>query len=148
MKDETFGPVIPVMKVSSDEEAVTLMNDSEFGLTASIWTKDTDRGYELADQVEAGTVFVNRCDFPSPVSSTTLSFLETAFFPVEFPSLPRWFSFNDLPIAPDDTPPGAAPLLPYVRPASSVTPAARPFTRFLVPAARKQLETSTDWSGL
>ena len=67
MKDETFGPVIPVMKVKSDEEAVALMNDSEFGLTASIWTKDTDKGYELCDDVEAGTVFVNRCDFPSPV---------------------------------------------------------------------------------
>ncbi|KAK3985992.1 Aldehyde/histidinol dehydrogenase [Cladorrhinum sp. PSN332] len=66
MKDETFGPVIPVMKVKSDEEAVALMNDSEFGLTASIWTKDTNKAYELCEQVEAGTVFVNRCDFPSP----------------------------------------------------------------------------------
>lgn len=66
MKDETFGPVIPVMKVKSDEEAVRLMNDSHFGLTASIWTKDVPKGNELADDVEAGTVFVNRCDFPSP----------------------------------------------------------------------------------
>ncbi|KAJ3952749.1 hypothetical protein N0V92_010811 [Colletotrichum tropicale] len=66
MTEETFGPVIPVMRVKDDDEAVKLMNDSEFGLTASIWTKDTDRGYEIADQVEAGTVFVNRCDFPSP----------------------------------------------------------------------------------
>ncbi|KAH6856928.1 Aldehyde/histidinol dehydrogenase [Chaetomium sp. MPI-CAGE-AT-0009] len=66
MKDETFGPIIPVMKVKGDDEAVKLMNDSEFGLTASIWTKDTDKGYELCDGVEAGTVFVNRCDFPSP----------------------------------------------------------------------------------
>jgi acyl-CoA reductase-like NAD-dependent aldehyde dehydrogenase len=68
MKEETFGPVIPVMKVSSDQEAVRLMNDSEFGLTASIWSKDTDRAYKLCEMVEAGTVFVNRCDFPSPVS--------------------------------------------------------------------------------
>lgn len=68
MTEETFGPVIPVMKVKNDEEAVKLMNDSEFGLTASIWTKDTDRAYELAEDVEAGTVFVNRCDFPSRVS--------------------------------------------------------------------------------
>lgn len=66
MTEETFGPVIPVMKVSGDEEAVKLMNDSEFGLTASIWTADTKRGEELAGEVEAGTVFVNRCDFPSP----------------------------------------------------------------------------------
>lgn len=66
MTEETFGPVIPVMVVSSDSEAVQLMNDSEFGLTASIWTADTKRGQELAEEVEAGTVFVNRCDFPSP----------------------------------------------------------------------------------
>lgn len=68
MTEETFGPVIPVQKVKSDSEAIKLMNDSEFGLTASIWTKDTSKGFELADDVEAGTVFVNRCDFPSPVS--------------------------------------------------------------------------------
>ena len=68
MNDETFGPVIPVMKVGGDEEAIRLMNDSEFGLTASIWTKDGAKGEELAGEVEAGTVFVNRCDYPSPVS--------------------------------------------------------------------------------
>lgn len=66
MREETFGPVIPVMKVSSDKAAVRLMNDSEFGLTASIWSKDEVQAFELASQVEAGTVFVNRCDFPSP----------------------------------------------------------------------------------
>jgi acyl-CoA reductase-like NAD-dependent aldehyde dehydrogenase len=69
MKEETFGPVIPVMKVKNDDEAVRLMNDSEFGLTASIWTKDVIKGTKLAERVEAGTVFVNRCDFPSPVSA-------------------------------------------------------------------------------
>ena len=68
MNEETFGPVIPVMRVKDDEEALKLMNDSHFGLTASIWTKDTAQGEELAERVEAGTVFVNRCDFPSPVS--------------------------------------------------------------------------------
>ena len=67
MTEETFGPVIPVMRVKNDTEAVKLMNDSEFGLTASIWTKDIAKGTELATDVEAGTVFVNRCDFPSPV---------------------------------------------------------------------------------
>jgi acyl-CoA reductase-like NAD-dependent aldehyde dehydrogenase len=69
MTEETFGPVIPVMKVKSDREAIGLMNDSQFGLTASIWTKDVAKGHELADDVEAGTVFVNRCDYPSPVSN-------------------------------------------------------------------------------
>jgi len=67
MKEETFGPVIPVMKVKNDSEAIKLMNDSEFGLTASIWTKDTAKGAELAEDVDAGTVFVNRADYPSPV---------------------------------------------------------------------------------
>ena len=66
MTEETFGPVIPVMKVRDDEEAIAMMNDSQFGLTASIWTKDIVLGQTLAEQVEAGTVFVNRCDFPSP----------------------------------------------------------------------------------
>ena len=66
MTEETFGPVIPVMKVKSDAEAIKLMNDSQFGLTASIWTKDTQRGHELTTDVEAGTVYVNRCDYPSP----------------------------------------------------------------------------------
>jgi len=66
MSDETFGPIIPVQSVKSDEEAVELMNDNQFGLTASIWTKDTDKGHQLADDVEAGTVFVNRADYPAP----------------------------------------------------------------------------------
>ncbi|KNG47065.1 betaine aldehyde dehydrogenase 2 [Stemphylium lycopersici] len=66
MTEETFGPVIPVMKVKDDAEAIKLMNDSQFGLTASIWTKDVSKGHELADDIEAGTVFVNRCDYPAP----------------------------------------------------------------------------------
>lgn len=66
MMEETFGPIIPVMKVSSDQEAVKFMNDSQFGLTASIWSKNVDRAHELAQSVDAGTVFVNRCDYPSP----------------------------------------------------------------------------------
>jgi acyl-CoA reductase-like NAD-dependent aldehyde dehydrogenase len=66
MREETFGPVIPVVKVSSDEEAVKLMSDNEFGLTASIWSKDTAKAHELAEDVEAGTVFINRCDYPAP----------------------------------------------------------------------------------
>ncbi|RGP69828.1 nad-dependent aldehyde dehydrogenase [Fusarium sporotrichioides] len=66
MTEESFAPIIPVMKVKDDSEAIKYMNDSEFGLTASIWTKDTDKGYELAEEVEAGTVFVNRCDYPAP----------------------------------------------------------------------------------
>ncbi|KAI9836647.1 MAG: hypothetical protein M1819_001281 [Sarea resinae] len=67
MRAETFGPVIPVMRTASDADAVALMNDSEFGLTASIWTRDVGLAEEtLAAQVDAGTVFVNRCDYPAP----------------------------------------------------------------------------------
>ena len=71
MNEETFGPVIPVMEVGSDEEAVRMMNDTNFGLTASIWSSDTAAAETLAEQVDAGTVFVNRCDFPSPVCVRT-----------------------------------------------------------------------------
>ncbi|KJR87964.1 uncharacterized protein SPSK_07394 [Sporothrix schenckii 1099-18] len=66
MKEETFGPLIPVMSVKDDAEALRLMNDSEFGLTASVWTKDRAAAAALVDEIEAGTVFVNRCDYPSP----------------------------------------------------------------------------------
>jgi acyl-CoA reductase-like NAD-dependent aldehyde dehydrogenase len=70
MTEETFGPIIPVMKVATDSQAIKLMNDSQFGLTASIWTKDTHKGHELIDDIEAGTVFVNRCDYPAPVCTS------------------------------------------------------------------------------
>ncbi|KAK7725555.1 hypothetical protein SLS63_008009 [Diaporthe eres] len=71
MKEETFGPVIPVAKVAHDDEAVKLMNDTDYGLTASVWTKDIPRGEELLEQLEAGTVFLNRCDYPNPDLSWT-----------------------------------------------------------------------------
>lgn len=64
MREETFGPVIPVMRVEGDEEAVREMNRGELGLTASVWTRDVERGLELLEGVEAGTVFVNRYVFP------------------------------------------------------------------------------------
>jgi acyl-CoA reductase-like NAD-dependent aldehyde dehydrogenase len=63
MRDETFGPVAPIMKVSSDEEAVRLMNDSHYGLTASVWTSDLDRGVELGRLVDTGNFYVNRADY-------------------------------------------------------------------------------------
>ncbi|EDN03161.1 conserved hypothetical protein [Histoplasma mississippiense (nom. inval.)] len=66
MAEETFGPVIPVAKVKDDAEAIYLMNQSDLGLTASIWTKDVARAEELIQEIEAGTVFVNRADYPSP----------------------------------------------------------------------------------
>lgn len=62
MRDELFGPVACIQTVSSDEEAVRLMNDSEYGLTASVWSADIAKAEAIASEVEAGTVFVNRCD--------------------------------------------------------------------------------------
>ena len=66
MREESFGPVVGIMKVRDDDEAVGLMNDSEFGLTAAIWTADTDRAVELGARLETGTVFQNRCDYLDP----------------------------------------------------------------------------------
>jgi acyl-CoA reductase-like NAD-dependent aldehyde dehydrogenase len=59
LNDETFGPVLPIMRFDTDEEAVALANDSEFGLAASVWTKDRARGEKIAAKIEAGTVMVN-----------------------------------------------------------------------------------------
>ena len=66
MRDESFGPVVGIMKVSSDAEAIALMNDSEFGLTASLWTQDVDRAARIGDELETGTVFMNRADYLDP----------------------------------------------------------------------------------
>jgi acyl-CoA reductase-like NAD-dependent aldehyde dehydrogenase len=66
MRDESFGPVVGIMKVQGDDEAVRLMNDSEFGLTASLWTRDAGRAAELGARIETGTVMMNRCDYLDP----------------------------------------------------------------------------------
>ncbi|MBY6137471.1 aldehyde dehydrogenase family protein [Nocardioides marinus] len=66
MREESFGPVVGIMKVTSDEEAIKLMNDSDFGLTASLWTRDLERAQRVGDQIETGTVFMNRADYLDP----------------------------------------------------------------------------------
>ena len=71
MRDETFGPAVGIMKVASDEEAVRLMNDSEFGLTAAIFSADAERAEMLGDALETGTVFLNRCDYLDPALAWT-----------------------------------------------------------------------------
>ncbi|KAK9893300.1 succinate semialdehyde dehydrogenase [Cystobasidium minutum MCA 4210] len=71
MKDETFGPVVGVMKVKNDEEALELMNDSPYGLTASVWTNDKAAFDKLLPDIEAGTVFMNRCDYLDPALAWT-----------------------------------------------------------------------------
>ena len=66
MREESFGPVVGIMKVSSDAEAIAAMNDSPYGLTCSLWTASPDRAEIVGAQVETGTVFMNRCDYLDP----------------------------------------------------------------------------------
>jgi acyl-CoA reductase-like NAD-dependent aldehyde dehydrogenase len=66
MREEVFGPVAGIMKVQSDEQAIELMNDSTFGLTAAIWTSDAEAALSIGDRVQAGTWFMNRCDYLDP----------------------------------------------------------------------------------
>ena len=66
MKEESFGPVVGIMKVSSDAEAIALMNDSPYGLTCSLWTADPEAAAEIGAQLETGTIYMNRCDYLDP----------------------------------------------------------------------------------
>lgn len=75
MKEETFGPVVGIMRVPSDKAALELMNDSPYGLTASIWTTnqpDSEAAFlRFVDELETGTVFLNRCDYLDPALAWT-----------------------------------------------------------------------------
>lgn len=71
MHEETFGPVVGIMKVNDEAEAIRLMNDSEFGLTAAIWTSDEEAAIRIGSQVETGTLFMNRCDYLDPALAWT-----------------------------------------------------------------------------
>jgi len=66
MTEESFGPVVGIMKVRSDEEAIALMNDSDYGLTAAVWTSDEEAAISVGERVETGTWFMNRCDYLDP----------------------------------------------------------------------------------
>jgi acyl-CoA reductase-like NAD-dependent aldehyde dehydrogenase len=66
MREESFAPIVGIMKVCSDEEAVALMNDSAYGLTAAIWTRDLEAAIRIGERLETGTVFMNRCDYLDP----------------------------------------------------------------------------------
>ncbi|NVK44217.1 MAG: aldehyde dehydrogenase family protein [Oceanospirillaceae bacterium] len=71
MTEESFGPVVGIQKVASDDEAIRLMNDSEFGLTAALFTRDMAAGMAIGERLETGTVFVNRCDYLDPALAWT-----------------------------------------------------------------------------
>jgi acyl-CoA reductase-like NAD-dependent aldehyde dehydrogenase len=71
MTEETFAPVVGIMPVKDDEEAIKLMNDSRYGLTASIWTTDVDAALSIGDRIDAGTWYMNRCDYLDPALAWT-----------------------------------------------------------------------------
>ena len=71
MRDESFGPVVGIMKVASDAEAIRLMNDSPYGLTAALFTRDADAAAAIGAEIETGTVFLNRCDYLDPALAWT-----------------------------------------------------------------------------
>ncbi len=66
MTEETFGPAVGIMKVKNDDEAIALMNDSKYGLTASLWTQDAARAGRIGREIDTGTVFMNRADYLDP----------------------------------------------------------------------------------
>jgi len=66
MREESFGPVVGIMPVNDDQTAIDLMNDSDYGLTASLWTGDPERAMRIGDRIETGTVFLNRADYLDP----------------------------------------------------------------------------------
>lgn len=66
MQEESFGPILPVAPVDDDDEALARMNDSRYGLTASVWTRDPERAETMARRLEAGTIYMNRCDVLDP----------------------------------------------------------------------------------
>jgi len=71
MHAESFAPIVGIMQVDTDEHAITLMNDTEFGLTASVWTQDSDVAIRIGEQVQCGTWFMNRCDYLDPALAWT-----------------------------------------------------------------------------
>ena len=71
MTEESFGPLVGIMSVKNDDEAIRLMNDSQYGLTASVWTNDIDKALEIGNQVDTGTFFMNRCDYLDPALAWT-----------------------------------------------------------------------------
>jgi acyl-CoA reductase-like NAD-dependent aldehyde dehydrogenase len=71
MTEESFGPVVGIMKVESDEQAIALMNDSEFGLTACVFSQNVETAINIGEQLETGTFFLNRCDYLDPALAWT-----------------------------------------------------------------------------
>jgi acyl-CoA reductase-like NAD-dependent aldehyde dehydrogenase len=97
MTEESFGPVVGIMKVGSDDEAIALMNDSDYGLTAAVWTRDEAAALAIGERVETGTWFMNRCDYLDPALAWTgvkHSGRGCTLSPVGFEQLTRPKSFH------------------------------------------------------
>jgi acyl-CoA reductase-like NAD-dependent aldehyde dehydrogenase len=108
MREETFGPLLPVMTFKTEDEAVELANDSVFGLTASVWTKDIARGRRIADRIEAGTVMVNEVVYTHGLAQTPWGGVRQSGFGRTHGRLgllelvsPRHIHVNSLPRLPD-----------------------------------------------
>ena len=71
VREETFGPVMTIMPVDGDDEAVRLINDSRYGLTSSVWTTDVDAALRIGNRIETGTWYMNRCDYLDPALAWT-----------------------------------------------------------------------------
>ena len=80
MKEETFGPTVGIMKVKNEKEAISLMNDSAYGLTASVWTSDKEFAQDMGSKIETGTFFMNRCDYLDPDPGLVLKTQALAYF--------------------------------------------------------------------
>ncbi len=80
VKEETFGPILPIMTFRHEEEAINLANNSEYGLTASVWTRDLKRGREIAQQIRAGTVTINECTYTYALCQTPWGGLKQSGF--------------------------------------------------------------------
>src|SRR5882672_2112451 len=108
MREETFGPLLPIMTFKTDDEAVDLANDSIFGLTASVWTKDLGRGKRMAERIAAGTVMVNEVVYTHGLAQTPWGGVKQSGFGrthgrqglLELVS-PRHIHVNRLPFLPD-----------------------------------------------
>jgi acyl-CoA reductase-like NAD-dependent aldehyde dehydrogenase len=71
MQEETFGPVVSIARVPDDDEAIRQMNDSRYGLTASVWTADEQAAIRIGERIDTGTWFMNRCDYLDPALAWT-----------------------------------------------------------------------------
>src|SRR5690606_27654992 len=97
MREESFGPIVGIMKVRNDEEAIAPMNDSPYGLTASSWARETEHANAGGDRLETGTIFMHRCDYLEPAlvwTGVTVTGKGAGLSPVGYDNLTRPKSYH------------------------------------------------------